>query len=70
MISERNSSFIADLQFAFDVMSERSSMGLDSQYASQLKTVIQRQIAQAEAATNRPSGTAIPTSSETELIPA
>jgi hypothetical protein len=68
MVANGNHSFIADLRFALDVMNERSNLGLDSLYASQLMAVIQRQIAQAGAATNRPSDS-ITISSETELVP-
>ena len=49
MISDSNSTYAADLRFALDVMEEHSCLGLDREYASKLRSVMLRQIEQAEA---------------------
>ncbi len=49
MISDSNSTYAADLRFALDVMEEHSCLGLDCEYASKLRSVMLRQIEQAEA---------------------
>jgi hypothetical protein len=47
-----NCVLIDDLRFAIDVMDEYSHLGLDSEYALKLRTLMQRQIAKAEEALN------------------
>jgi hypothetical protein len=41
---------IDDLRFAIDVMDEYSHLGLDSEHATKLRTLMERQIAEAEEA--------------------
>ena len=55
MIAERNPSLIDDLRFALSVLQERSSLGLDSEYASKLQSVILHQIEQGEEVLNHRS---------------
>jgi len=40
MISENNSTYVDDLRFALEVMEQRSSLGLDREYAARLRSVI------------------------------
>jgi hypothetical protein len=60
MIPDSSPSYSADLRFALQVLDEESHLGLDSQYASQLRTVILKQIAQAEEARKRRPTSEIP----------
>jgi hypothetical protein len=46
---------IDDLRFAIDVMDEYSHLGLDSEYASRLRTLMERQIEEAEEALDCPA---------------
>jgi hypothetical protein len=44
MMSDNNPAFLDDLWFAIHVMDESSHLGLDSEYASKLRTLMLRQI--------------------------
>jgi hypothetical protein len=56
-----NCALIDDLRFAIDVMDEYSHLGLDAEYASELRNLMQRQIVEAEEALNcRPAVHAFP----------
>jgi hypothetical protein len=50
MISDNNPGYADDLRFALDVMDEYSHLGLDSEYASRLRSLMLGQIAKAEKA--------------------
>lgn len=43
-------SLATEFRFALDVMEERSHLGLDDEYASFLRTILLRRVAQAENA--------------------
>jgi len=58
MISDNNPGYADDLRFAIDVMDEYSHLGLDSEYASELRSLMLRQITRAENA-QRPVQVAI-----------
>lgn len=45
-----NPSYVDDLRFALEIMDEYSHLGLDSERASKLRTLILQQIAKAEEA--------------------
>jgi len=53
MFDERLPSLIDDYRFALQVLQERSNLGLDSEYASKIRSVILEQIERGEAALNR-----------------
>ena len=53
MIPDSSPSYSADLRFALNVLDEESHLGLDSEYALQLQTVILKQIEQAEEVRKR-----------------
>jgi hypothetical protein len=53
MISDNNPGYADDLRFAIGVMDEYSHLGLDSEYATQLRSLMLRQIAQAEKSHGR-----------------
>jgi hypothetical protein len=68
MLSETNPSLIDDLRFALQVLQERSGLGLDSEYASKIQSVILQQIERGEAS-RRPS-VAAPASLDRESVAA
>jgi hypothetical protein len=45
-----NSTYVDDLRFALEIMDEYSHLGLDSEHAAKLRSVMQHQIARAEEA--------------------
>ena len=47
MMHDNNPAFLDDLRFAIKVMDEHSHLGLDSEYASKLRTLMLRQIEKA-----------------------
>ena len=47
MLSE-NPAYVDDLRFALEIMDEYSHLGLDSEHASKLRSLMLRQIARAE----------------------
>jgi len=49
MIYDNNSAYVADLRFALEVMEEGSCLGLETEYATKLRSVILRRIESAEA---------------------
>jgi hypothetical protein len=48
MIRNSRPSYFDNLQFSLNVLNAQSHLGLDSQYASQLRAILEKQIAQAE----------------------
>ena len=48
MIRNIRPSYFDNLQFSLNVLNAQSHLGLDSQYASQLRAILEKQIAQAE----------------------
>jgi hypothetical protein len=50
MISDNNPGLVDDLRFAIGVMDEYSHLGLDSNYASKLRSLMLQQIARVEEA--------------------
>ena len=68
MLAERNPSLIDDLRFALRVLQERSGLGLDSEYASKLQSVIVQQIQRGEMALRRGPSVAITDSLEREKV--
>ena len=49
MYAVRNSVVVDDLRFALDVLQESSHLGLDSEYASRLRSVILEQVERRES---------------------
>ena len=49
MLSE-NPAYVEDLRFALEIMDEYSHLGLDSEHAAKLRSLMQQQIAKAEDA--------------------
>jgi len=68
MFTGRLPSYIEDLRFALSVLQEPSYLGLDSDYASKIQSVILQQIEQGEAALNRRPSVATRVSFEREQI--
>lgn len=68
MISDNNPGYADDLRFAIDVMDESSHLGLDSEYASRLRSLMLQQIAKAEDAQKRNQLVAIQHDEETVTV--
>ncbi len=68
MISDNNPGYADDLRFAIDVMDESSHLGLDSEYASRLRSLMLQQIAKAEDAQKRNQVVAIQHDEETVTV--
>lgn len=54
MLSE-NPMYVDDLRFALEIMDEYSHLGLDSEHAAKLRSLMLQQIAKAEQALRRSS---------------